>query len=336
MHISCIERCRFKYLISFLVIIILITSTFCTSAVADEEQVLYGKITTNLKIREMPTTDSIQVGLLYKDEIVEILGVVDDWYRVKGGFVYSSYVTIIDNSALKFMEAESTYSILDMTQDNMPYLRNKYIGTLSKKTKGEGVTNNKKLNFVGDIPIIDIIDGYAYFASGKDIYKAKVSSFETIVEIGDDCEIIDAYRTVFFSSTKNRKYNIALVASIIDGKVIKSGYSFSYNKTTGPRGEAEGYKLATVILNGEYTEDFGGGICQVSSTIYAAVKNDRAIQILSRHAHALEVSYLPIGMDATVSYGGTDFKFRNNHPFSIVINAKVENDAILITISKKK
>ena len=328
---------RWNRVIAALAIFVLISTVFTISAFAAEsDPVLYGKVTTNLRIREKPTTDSEQVGLLYKDEIIVIYGKTDNWYRVDGGFVCADFVSLIDNSVSELAHVDSFYTTVDFNLFNMANLRNNYIGTIPKKVKCESVTGGKKLSFVGEIPIYDIIDEFAYFASGQNIYRTKITNFDHIEEIGYDHSIVAAYRTVYYSSSSNRKYNISLVSSKIDQVLIKSGYKFSYNKATGPRGENEGYKLATVILEGEYTEDFGGGVCQVSSTIYAAIKNDSNFQILSRHAHALPVSYLPDGMDATVSYGGTDFKFRNNYPFDVILSVTAENGVLLVKIMKSE
>ena len=152
--------------------------------------------------------------------------------------------------------------------------------------------------------------------------------------MGSSEKLIACYRTVYFSSPNNRKYNIGLVSSIIDGTIVKSGKTFSYNKTTGPRGRKQGYKLANVISGGKVIQDYGGGVCQVSSTIYAAIMNDSNFGIVSRKPHGLEVSYLPIGMDATVSYGGTDFKFKNNYPFDVKINILASEGVCLVEIEK--
>ena len=328
---------RWNRVIAFLAIIALISTVFTITASAEEYNVTtFGKVTTNLRIREQPTTESTQVGLLYKDQVIEIYGKVDNWYRVEGGFVSADYVSLMDNSIAELANVDNFYTVDDLNIYNMSNLRNNYIGTIAKKVKCNSVTGGKSLNFVGEIPIYDIIDEYAYFGSGQNIYKTKITNFDHIEAIGYGQHIVDAYRTVYYNSSNNRKYNIGLVASKIDGIVIKAGYKFSYNKSTGPRGENEGYKLATVIFEGEYTEDFGGGICQVSSTIYAAIKNDSNFHIISRHAHALPVSYLPEGMDATVSYGGTDFKFRNDYLFDVILNVSAKDGVLLVKIIKKE
>lgn len=121
----------------------------------------------------------------------------------------------------------------------------------------------------------------------------------------------------------NRVTNITLVCQTINGYVLSPGETFSYNGVVGQRTAAKGYKEAGAYSNGEHVTEIGGGICQVSSTIYyAALKAN--LQIVSRTAHMFPVAYLPKGLDATVSWGGPDFQFRNNTDYPIRIEAKVE------------
>ena len=226
------------------------------------------------------------------------------------------------------------YSKSDFKKNNMINLNIHYFGLIENKCKGSGVTKNSELNFVGWMTIYDIIGDYAYVPSKLDIYKINISNFTVIEPVGDDYSIVAAYRTVYHSSSDNRKFNIQKVSQIIDGTIVRSGEIFSYNDTTGPRGKSQGYKLAPVIKNGEYVDDYGGGVCQVSSTIYAAIFNNPNFKVLTRKPHALTVSYLPEGMDATVSYGGTDFRFRNDYPFDVVLKIIAENGACIVYFTR--
>ena len=322
-----------KHLTILIALAIVLSASYINVSFADEGSFKIGYVTTNLRIREQPTTESAQIGLYHKDDRIKVYGMVDDWYIVENGYVFSQYVILIENTSFEESN-EEFYTTKDMTTSNMEFMKTHYYGYLPTKTKGTGVTNSKTLNFVGWIPIYDIINGYAYLPSNRDIYKISISSFIDIQSVGESSEILDAYRTIYFSSNSNRKYNIWLVSTKIDGTIVKSGSTFSYNSTTGPRGEKQGYKIATVIKNGEYVEDYGGGVCQVSSTIYAAIMHDPNLKIVNRKAHALEVSYLPLNMDATVSYDGTDFKFKNNYPFDIRINIYAEDSVCIVTITK--
>ena len=227
------------------------------------------------------------------------------------------------------------YDVSDMKARNMVNLEIHYIGSLLKKSKGKGVTTKGSLNFSGDLVLYDIIDGYAYLPSGRNIYKIAADQFGCIEKVGPNEDVLNAYRTVYFSSSKERKHNIELVAQFLDGTVIGSGKTFSYNKTTGPRSFEMGYEVATVIVNGEYSQDYGGGVCQVSSTIYAAIMHDANIYVKARRPHGLEVAYLPYDMDATVSYGGIDLKFINNYSFPVVLHVTCEEGVCLVMVTRE-
>ncbi len=231
-----------------------------------------------------------------------------------------------------YFDVNRVYSTSDMRSNNMASLNIHYYGTLPERIKARCVTGGSSRYFVGDIPIYDVIDGYAYFPSKTNIYKLEISNFTNIFAVGDDSDLLAAYRTIYFDSPENRKFNIQLVSSILDGTIIYPGQEFSYNAVTGPRGREQGYKLATVISHGQYGQDYVGGVCQVSSTIYAAVRLNPNLRVTARSPHALEVSYLPAGMDATVSYPHTDFKFVNNYSFPIQLSVYADDGCVIVTI----
>jgi vancomycin resistance protein YoaR len=144
--------------------------------------------------------------------------------------------------------------------------------------------------------------------------------------------VLGTYSTTFAAWRKNRASNIKLASSSIDSVVVKPGEVFSYNKTVGPTSRKYGYKLATVFIKGEKYEGYGGGVCQVSSTLYNAAAN-AGLTIIERHDHSRPVPYVEKGKDAATSYGGVDFKFKNNKPFPIRINSTVADGTVSVTIS---
>lgn len=142
-------------------------------------------------------------------------------------------------------------------------------------------------------------------------------------------------KTPLLNKNSNRVSNIKLAAKKINGYKLKPGATFSFNNVVGKRDAENGFKVATVIVKGEYSEDMGGGVCQLSSTLYNAV--DRAkLQVLERHGHSKGVAYLSKGRDAAVSYGYLDLKFRNNKDYSVEIKAWVENNEVHVSIYKAK
>lgn len=124
----------------------------------------------------------------------------------------------------------------------------------------------------------------------------------------------------------NRNNNIRLAAAAIDGYVLKPGETFSFNDVVGERTTAKGYLEGTSYIGGKAVPDVGGGICQVSSSLYCcAVYTD--LEIVDRSNHMFTVSYLPLGIDATVNWGTCDFQFKNNTEFPIKIEAYIDEDA---------
>ncbi|MCI8537837.1 MAG: hypothetical protein HFF18_04130 [Oscillospiraceae bacterium] len=128
-----------------------------------------------------------------------------------------------------------------------------------------------------------------------------------------------------------RLSNVALAASMCNGKILMPGDIFAYNETTGPRTLAAGFKNAPAYVNGRTEDQVGGGICQVSSTTYYAVLRAN-LKVVERQNHSYAVGYVPDGMDATVFYGSLDFRFQNdtNYPIKLLFN--VDGRKLTVTI----
>ena len=139
-------------------------------------------------------------------------------------------------------------------------------------------------------------------------------------QIGNEAfpDLLSEFSTSFTTSNSNRSTNIILAASKISGTVLMPGETFSYNQVVGQRTKEAGFKEAPAYLNGKVVQEYGGGICQVSSTLYNAVLYAN-LEITERTNHGFKPSYVPPGLDATVSWGGPDFKFTNNRNYPIRI-----------------
>lgn len=136
-----------------------------------------------------------------------------------------------------------------------------------------------------------------------------------------------------FSGSADRTANLVLGAQKLNGTVIKAGDTFSFNDVVGPRDEARGWKKAATIVNGSrFEDDYGGGICQVSTTLYNAIlKAD--LKITKRSKHSIPSNYIEEGLDATVSYGSLDFKFLNNTDYPVYIFSNVSQNDSRIYVS---
>ncbi|WP_047982989.1 VanW family protein [Ornithinibacillus californiensis] len=142
---------------------------------------------------------------------------------------------------------------------------------------------------------------------------------------------IGSYLTYYRAGNKERSHNIRLATEAINNYVVFPGEEFSFNKVVGKRTVDKGYKRAPVIVKGELSEDVGGGICQVSSTLFNAVSL-KGIKIVERYSHSRSVPYVPPGRDATVSWWGPDFVFKNEYSHPILIRAKANDGKMSIRI----
>lgn len=142
---------------------------------------------------------------------------------------------------------------------------------------------------------------------------------------------ISFYSTRYDGGDVNRSTNLELACEKINDVIVLPGETFSYNKTLGERSKAAGYKTAKVYENGEVVDGIGGGICQISSTLYNAVLKAN-LEIVERRNHQFITSYVEEGRDATVAYGVTDFKFKNSRKYAIKIKASASNGVATIEI----
>ncbi len=150
---------------------------------------------------------------------------------------------------------------------------------------------------------------------------------ETLSNMGE----ITKYTTRYNVNEINRTHNLTKAANGINASIILPGEVFSFNQTVGRRTMETGYKDAMVIVNGRFEPGLGGGICQVSSTLYNAVLL-AGLEIVERHNHNLTVAYVPLGQDATVAYGTQDFKFGNNTTSPIYVRAAVGGGYMTVNI----
>ena len=133
------------------------------------------------------------------------------------------------------------------------------------------------------------------------------------------------------SGTKARRNNVKLAGDCCDGVILNDGDIFDYNQVVGRRTVERGFGAAPAYVSGETVETIGGGICQVSSTIYYAALLSN-LEIVERYAHGYTPSYIKWGMDATVSWGGPEFRFRNDTGYPIRLDVECDNNQIKVTI----
>lgn len=150
----------------------------------------------------------------------------------------------------------------------------------------------------------------------------------------DASENLATYVTEFAGGSKGRIHNIQLAAEKVNGTTVEPGTVFSFNDTVGPTGKSSGFKKARIFVNGKDAEGYGGGVCQVSSTIYNAALA-AGLEIVERHPHSKPVAYVPENKDAATSYGGKDFRFKNSTKAPVVVRASANEGLLTVKIVGK-
>ncbi|QCJ42239.1 hypothetical protein FAY30_10160 [Bacillus sp. S3] len=156
---------------------------------------------------------------------------------------------------------------------------------------------------------------------------------EEAVQLGE--VVIASYTTYFSTGAAGRNKNISLSAEAINNVIVGTGDSFSFNSTVGPSDAEHGYQPAKEIIDGKLVDGIGGGICQTSSTLYNAI-DQVAVSYIEKHNHSLHVGYVPTGRDATVSYGGKDFRFKNTTGVPVILKAIVKNGSLTVEVRTSK
>lgn len=145
-----------------------------------------------------------------------------------------------------------------------------------------------------------------------------------------EAEELASFSTKIYTKESARQNNVTITCSALNDTDVENGETFSFCNTVGRASPSKGYQKADIFTNGEKTKGYGGGNCQVSTTLYNAVLAAPGLNVTERHEHSNKVPYIQNGKDAAVAYGRYDFKFVNNSGNSIRI--KAENDSNSVTI----
>ena len=193
--------------------------------------------------------------------------------------------------------------------------------------------------------ILILVGGIAIFAFNNQNKESNYTSEKTSInnekenftiwklEENNNEQQISEFTTRLPNDTEARDDNIKLACKILSGTIIKSGEEFSLWDVIGCPSKETGYEKAkSFTSDGEVIQSYGGGICQLSTTIYNAALKVDGLDITERHEHSREVPYIEDGKDAAVSYGNTDLKFKNNLDYDVRIDAEVENRKVKISL----
>ncbi len=184
---------------------------------------------------------------------------------------------------------------------------------------------------------------YLYGPSNQAVKAGEINKIESLLlpnnlptwgELGNfisDSNSISSFYTTLLDNSPARTNNVILAANAVNNMVISPGEIFSFNKVVGQRTLSAGYQKAPIFVGKKVVAGLGGGICQVSSTLYnTALKAD--LSVVERHPHSLRVAYVPPNQDASVAWGLLDFKFKNTYGQPIKLAAKVIDKYLVTSI----
>jgi len=214
-------------------------------------------------------------------------------------------------------EIESIYSkemVLDKIDDEGKIIKGRPKIGLNKEVLVETIVEHSFTG--GEIPL-------PFYVTESGYKEEDVPHLEEVV--------LASYTTYFNPLKVGRSKNIELSALAIHNVIVGSVDVFSFNSVVGPREIAYGYRMAPEIVKGKVVMGVGGGICQTSSTLFNAV-DQLNLEIVERHHHSMDVGYVPKGRDATVSFGGLDFRFQNNMGIPLLIKAYYKPGSVTVEV----
>lgn len=148
-------------------------------------------------------------------------------------------------------------------------------------------------------------------------------------------KLLSEFSTRIYSKDSARQKNLEITSNTLNGTIVKANETFSFTKTVGRSTPEKGYEEADIYdSDGNKIKGYGGGNCQISSTLYNAVQKVPSLQIVERHEHSNTVPYVKEGHDAAVAYGSVDFKFKNTNNFSIKIVVETSKQYVVVKLMK--
>lgn len=316
---------------------------FMESASADgKPMVLYtAKTTISLNMRSRPDPESASLGQLSERKTVQIWGYDQDWL-----FCWS------DSAGVYYIRRRNVDTIEPVSADVPPYgvIENRFIATVSRDTSLRAAPNEQAEEIVPcpegtRMSLWLIRDGWAVVPYNRlvgYIYVGDLMDLTPVapdVELAQDGDILAAFTT--FYSTKNTELNIGRMENLRVGckyicRTYLPGEEFDFNKIAGPYRKSRGYMPSPVLIDGGTVAGYGGGTCQVSTTLYnALLQLPDGITILWRRPHGPGgAKYAPHGVDAAVGAVNLNLEFRNDYSFPIYLESTVLNGALCICIRK--
>ncbi|WP_373898179.1 VanW family protein [Haloimpatiens sp. FM7315] len=303
----------------------------------------YGKVMLNKDVVIKTPSKEYKINYKQLNAKYNILEVVND------AFAYGKDKTILEKYKLIKKSEGNDYDLKfnydgkyidvllqqvknDVNKDSKDAKITKVGGTtfdVTQSTEGKALNIDKLKKDINDNINGEINKDSVAINAEIDVVKPKVSS-EELKKVNAQ---ISSFSTKFnnSSSSQNRAYNILLASKAIDKVLLMPGETFSFNGVVGERSKAKGYKEAPVIIGNKVESGLGGGVCQVSTTLYNAVLKANMASVERSH-HTLPSHYVDKGLDATVSYGSLDYKFKNTLKYPVYLESYVKGDTLYCSV----
>lgn len=289
-----------------------------------EDQILYSE----------PSLDSTIVATLNKGDVFVLIDTNEEWNKISN-WKYSGYI----RNSIEHESYIHASNVEDSTNVKLALI------TAALNLRENPDINSKSLSIMrkGTLVIVhDTSNSPWWFVESNGNFGYSHSDYlEVYDSISEDEVPISIYTTKFSTKKEQegRVFNITKAANMLDSTLVSKGETFSLLDIIAPITKFAGYKEAPEyrVKNGEafVTTGYGGGVCQVSTTLYNTflfASNNLNLELIERHTHALPVSYVPQGMDATISYSsGKDFRFKNNSAYNITIRTYVSDTGCIST-----
>lgn len=318
------------------------TTNTTTSVTASATE--YAATASAVYMRSEPQNGAAIVCTIPENTTIQKVSQNGNWYQVsyngKTGYIYKKFLKETGDTAAPAQKADeqqttdtgTVYTTAGVNMRTQPKNGSAVIcvvpqGTQVQKTGTSGnwvqISYNNQTGYVYNKYLSDKSTGTEQ--------KTTQPSNTTTTKGEEFSDVLGSKTTYYNSSVKGRSTNIRLATEAMDGTVLQPGETFSFNGVVGKRTAAKGYQNAIIFQSGKQVEGLGGGVCQVSSTVYGAVLY-ADLKVTERSSHQFQVSYTPVSQDAAVYYGSQDFKFVNNTDHPIKIAASAGSGSLTVTI----
>lgn len=232
----------------------------------------------------------------------------------------------------------NTYPDLQQNIGNDPAaLLNHFVTTGMKEGRNGNASFNVKAYMINNLDLLPVYGAkdlskyyFHYIACGQN--EGRITTFANGTEL--PAGVLSTYSTIY-DATEDRAVNVELAAARVNGLAVQPGERFSFSNSIGTRTRANGYVVAPSFAGGRVVSSVGGGICQVSSTIYVAMLL-AGIAPTQRYAHSLPVDYVPAGLDSAIVEGHKDLTFTNKFDFPVMINAAASDGVLTVSFIQQQ